>query len=414
MSKIKKFDGGFGSGSQIGNDSKIFTKQDRNFSDIQLGTDKGQSDYFQKDISVTVPGSANTRRAHVTRSLTPKNGLDVFVRETPIRNPQSHHAFPFKSDVVGTACGYAPDPNEPQDFNGVNVPFLLSTYYLPLKCLKMIESHLERGLIVVCGETGCGKSEFVQKLNFLILEKKWSDLQASKPAISDKECLHYITFEDPVEKPFYINFSGSGSYEPNYQTFAQEQVCVQVTHRERGVNCKNVKDFFASALRQKPALAFVGETRDKDDWEELISFAMTGHLAITTCHAGSVQECLSKMIIATGGERNPAKRSFLANALVCVIHLKATRIEGKDITGKNLVKTLILPSLYIFNKAGMAKLIADNLDAVQPSAKEPSLGYTNFLNVIKKDLATRTDLADWNTPLFDKLGQAVNWDLGVN
>ena len=307
-------------------------------------------------------------RAHFTAN-SQRDKLDVFVRDTydlsiAIASP-IEGKFPFKKKSGNLFSAYRPAGI--QLLNG-NSHFLIGKSFFPLQMYEKIRNHLQRGLIVVCGETSSGKSVFVQQLIFEILKHKWEGI--SSPA--QNQTLHYITLEDPIEVPFYLQSSGAPLLDPAFtlspatSALDPKLVMVQATHREKGKQCKDLPSFFSSALRQKPCLALVGELRDKADWDPIIDYAVTGHLAVTTCHAGSIKECLSKILLATDGDRNPAKRSFVASALLAIIHLQA--LPG--VTPK-----VILPSVYIFNQKGTARMIADNLDCVLPGSSEPNLGY---------------------------------------
>lgn len=362
---------------------------------------------FQQDVRLDMDDAP--MRAHVSRSMK-KGHLDIFVRELSSAELVTHvDKFPFHLAHGNYCCGYRPDLGKGGDFS--DVKFFTPPHLLPEICVKYLEDYLDKGLIVICGETGCGKSVFVRQLIVEVLEHKAeSRLKENAKAKEngdpkDKECLHLITFEDPVEASFYAQYNEeafkAGTREKlsfAYETLPHDMVYVQATHRERGSECRNTRDFFSSALRQKPALALVGETRDKEEWDDIVDYAMTGHLAVTTCHAGSVKECLSKILLATAATKNPAKRSFVATALVAIIHLqsiKATNSSGGPVK-------IILPSMYIFNNAGTARMIADNLDSVLPGFEPPSMGYQHFLQLLEDKVK-----AIWPEDKVDALLQPV-------
>jgi energy-coupling factor transporter ATP-binding protein EcfA2 len=341
------------------NDTKLIVKSNENNKLVDCVTTD-----LQADKVVTV--SDKEYRAHIHSSLDGEN-IDIFVRQLydECEDLPKQSVFPFRAPMADKYCGYFPNPEQDLKYDD-GKSYLLTASYLADLCFEGIEDYIDRGMIVVCGETGCGKSQFVQKLAFKILEKKYTQ---AFPNGETEKTLHYITYEDPVETPFYFKMV-DGKPVPDYTVNDPNNVKIQVTHREKGENCKDLESFFNSALRQKPALTFIGETRDKEDWQKHLDFALTGHLAMTTCHAGSIRECLSKILLATKAENNPAKRSYAANALVCIIHLQVFHLKKR---GKK--KNLVLPSLFVFDKQGTAKIIADNLDAVQPGNEKPSIGY---------------------------------------
>jgi hypothetical protein len=330
-------------------------------------------DFFQRDESLDVVGERGpaSYRAHINRSFDdPETCFEYFLREQTLEAkeiPDRGIAFPIAGNGFG--CAYRPDISKDglKDWALHKNGYLISPDFFPDHCWSLMPQP-ERGLIIICGETACGKSTFVRSLIFSALESLWKTRGATS-----QQPLHLITYEDPVEVPFWVSID---PLQPCWEK--PENALVVSTHRSPGVNCHSLQDFFSSALRQKPAVTYIGEVRDIAEWDQVIDFAMTGHLAVTTSHASSIQDCLSKILLATKAEQNPAKRNFVAQALVAIIHLQSLSGLGPVEPGRGQGK-LALPSMYLFNAKGTSRVIADNLDAILPGYADPCYGASYFL-----------------------------------
>jgi twitching motility protein PilU len=120
----------------------------------------------------------------------------------------------------------------------------------------------KRGLVIVVGATGSGKS---------------TSLAAMVGYRNEKTRGHIVTIEDPVE---YVH---------------QHRGCV-VTHREVGVDTESWHTALKNTLRQAPDVIMIGEIRDRDTMEYGIQFAETGHLVLATLHANSSNQALDRII----------------------------------------------------------------------------------------------------------------------
>lgn len=120
----------------------------------------------------------------------------------------------------------------------------------------------KRGLVIVVGATGSGKS---------------TSLAAMLDYRNEKSRGHIITIEDPVE---YVH---------------PHKGCV-VTHREVGVDTDSWHIALRNTLRQAPDVILIGEIRDRETMEYAIQFAETGHLVLATLHANSANQALDRII----------------------------------------------------------------------------------------------------------------------
>jgi len=120
----------------------------------------------------------------------------------------------------------------------------------------------KRGLVIIVGGTGSGKS---------------TTLAAMVGHRNEKTRGHIVTIEDPVE---YVH---------------PHQGCV-ITHREVGVDTDSWHTALKNTLRQAPDVILIGEIRDRDTMEYGIQFAETGHLVLSTLHANSANQALDRII----------------------------------------------------------------------------------------------------------------------
>ncbi|MGB5131728.1 MAG: PilT/PilU family type 4a pilus ATPase, partial [Steroidobacteraceae bacterium] len=120
----------------------------------------------------------------------------------------------------------------------------------------------KRGLVIVVGATGSGKS---------------TTLASMVGYRNEKTRGHIVTIEDPVE---YVH---------------QHRGCV-VTHREIGVDTESWHTALKNTLRQAPDVIMIGEIRDRETMEYGIQFAETGHLVLATLHANSSNQALDRII----------------------------------------------------------------------------------------------------------------------
>jgi twitching motility protein PilU len=120
----------------------------------------------------------------------------------------------------------------------------------------------KRGLILMVGATGCGKS---------------TSLAAMVGYRNENSYGHIITIEDPIE-------------------FTHEHKNCVVTQREVGVDTENWFAALKNTLRQAPDVILIGEIRDRETMDYAIAFSETGHLCMATLHANSANQALDRII----------------------------------------------------------------------------------------------------------------------
>lgn len=201
-------------------------------------------------------------------------------------------------------------------------------------------SHKKRGLILVTGPTGAGKTTSIASLINQI------NLQYEK---------HIITLEDPIE---YLH--------PHVKSI--------VNQREVGADTRSFTTGLFSALREDPDIIFIGEMRDLDTISTAISAAETGHLVLSTLHTPGSASTVNRIIDVFPPHQQQQVRIQLADVLECVLSQQLLpradgngRIAAMEVMLANSAirnsirdgKTYQIPSIIITNKAeGMQSMDA--------------------------------------------------------
>jgi twitching motility protein PilT len=159
----------------------------------------------------------------------------------------------------------------------------LGTLGLPPQVERL--SHLTRGLVLVGGGTGSGKS---------------TTLAALVDEINRREARHIITIEDPIE------------YEHAHRGSIVEQV-------EIGVDAPDYPTALRAALRQMPDVLIVGEMRDPESMRLALTAAETGHLVIATLHTTDVTSTVARIADSFPVERQATIRQEISLALSAVL-----------------------------------------------------------------------------------------------
>ncbi|MDD1417881.1 type IV pilus twitching motility protein PilT [Dolichospermum sp. ST_sed1] len=166
---------------------------------------------------------------------------------------------------------------------------------IPLKILSMEQlrlppvfqdiCHQHKGLVLVTGPTGSGKS---------------TTMAAMVDYINREMAKHIITIEDPVE-------------------FVHQSRKSLVKQREVGMHTLKFDNALKAALREDPDLILVGEMRDKETVNTALKAAQTGHLVMGTLHTNSAVKTIERILNLYSGEEQEAMRVALAESLVAVI-----------------------------------------------------------------------------------------------
>ena len=176
--------------------------------------------------------------------------------------------------IYGIACAFRMIP--------IDIP-TLDEYGNPPIFKELIKK--EKGLILVTGPTGSGKS---------------TTLASMLNEINMTERRHIITVEDPVE---FV-------HKNNKSLFSQRDV---------GSTTKSFSAALKYALRQDPDIILIGEMRDKETISAALTAAETGHLVFGTLHTNSAPGTINRIIDVFDGDEQPQIRAQLASSLVSII-----------------------------------------------------------------------------------------------
>jgi len=196
-----------------------------------------------------------------------------------------------------------------------NKMFGLRDIGLPDKVRELL--YRPRGLILVTGPTGSGKS---------------TTLASMVNYINENRDGHIITIEDPIE--YYHG----------------HKHCI-VTQREVGVDVPTFSEAIRRALRQDPDIVLVGEMRDLETIEAAISAAETGHLVFGTLHTNGAAKTIDRIVDAFPANMKDMIRTQLASSIVAVI----SQVLCKKIGGGRIASYEIM-----VNTTSIASLIREN------------------------------------------------------
>jgi twitching motility protein PilU len=154
----------------------------------------------------------------------------------------------------------------------------------------------KRGLVLVVGATGSGKS---------------TTLAAMINHRNRSSAGHIVTVEDPVE-------------------FVHQSQQSLVTHREVGIDTKSWHNALKNTLRQAPDVILIGEIRDTETMEHAIAFAETGHLCLGTLHSNSASQTIDRIINFFSEDRRKQLLMDLSGNLRAIISQRLVRThDGK-------------------------------------------------------------------------------------
>jgi twitching motility protein PilT len=200
---------------------------------------------------------------------------------------------------------------------------------------------IQRGIILVTGETGSGKS---------------TTLAAIINRINHTRQEHIITLEDPIE---YI-------YTPDQ--------CI-INQREVGKDTKSFSDGLRAALREDPDVILVGEMRDPITIETALTAAETGHLVLATLHTNSAVESVDRIVGSFPAERQQQIRNELSITLQGVIAQQLLPAVGK---GRVLACEVMIVTSAIRNLIREGKT-AQMASSLLSSGNEGSITMDNCL-----------------------------------
>lgn len=184
---------------------------------------------------------------------------------------------------------------------------ILSVQELGMPAIVNNFSEYPRGLVLVTGPTGSGKS---------------TTLAAIVDKINSEKSHHIITIEDPIE-------------------FTHKSKRSVVVQREVHYDTYSFSAALRSSLRQDPDVVLIGEMRDLETISAAITIAETGHLVFATLHTNSASQSIDRMIDVFPPHQQPQIRAQLANILmaICSQRLVPSIGGGRTVAAEILVAT---------------------------------------------------------------------------
>lgn len=143
-----------------------------------------------------------------------------------------------------------------------------------------------KGLILITGPTGSGKS---------------TTLAALLDIINEEKAVHIVTVEDPIEFVHSKNKKGL------------------VSQREVGIDTNDFKSALKDSLREDPDVILIGEIRDRETAQVAMEAAETGHLVFATLHTSSAKDTIERVISMFGEKEQAHVRSAFSSILVATV-----------------------------------------------------------------------------------------------
>jgi twitching motility protein PilT len=176
--------------------------------------------------------------------------------------------------ISGPAAAFRLIPKDIKSLVSLNTPYIVQDL-----------AKLKKGLIMVAGPTGSGKS---------------TTLAGIIDYINNNFMRHIITIEDPVEYMF-------------------ENKRSLINQRQLGSDTNSFNEALRSSLRQDPDVIMVGEMRDIETFRLALTAAETGHLVLATLHTNSAAQTINRIIDVFPSEEKSAVRSILSGSIKAVI-----------------------------------------------------------------------------------------------
>jgi len=221
--------------------------------------------------------------------------------------------------------------------------------------------NFSEGLVILAGVTGSGKSTTIASmLDF----------------INEREPLHILTIEDPIEFTFVDRKS-------------------VINQREIGLDCKDWHKALKDAVRQDPDVILVGELRDVETFDAAIHAAETGHLVFGTIHASTAGTTINRILDLFPPVKHTAIRQAMANNLKAVVAQKLLKSikpgVGRVPTNEIMIVNPIVRKLI--SEGEDSKLI----DAIRMCFQEGMVDFTeNLRQLVERgdiDRATALEVA---------------------
>ncbi|MEO0483347.1 MAG: type IV pilus twitching motility protein PilT [Planctomycetota bacterium] len=235
----------------------------------------------------------------------------------------------------------------------------IKTKVPPLSKLNLPEviarlTYLPRGLVLVTGDTGSGKS---------------TTLAAMIDAMNERYSKHIITLEDPIEYTF------------------ESKRCL-IEQRELGADMPSFSNGLKHALRQDPDIVLVGEMRDLETTALAITAAETGHLVLSTLHTVNASQTVQRIIDMYPSAQQNQIRAMLSTTLQAVVSQTLfSRIDrpGMAPAVETLLCTPAVRNLIRENKSYEIPNVIETNRAIGMTSLDTSIAELYFNGLVSKE-----------------------------
>ena len=252
-------------------------------------------------------------------------------------------------------------PEKPLSLDELNAPAVFK---------KLIKK--EKGLVLVTGPTGSGKS---------------TTLAALINEINTMYAKHIITIEDPIE-------------------FVHRHKKSLISQREVGKDTKSFLNALKASLREDPDVILIGEMRDKETIAAAITAAETGHLVFGTLHTNSADQTINRIVNVFPAEEQAQIRTQLSMGLLAVIaQVLLPKIGGGRIAAHEIM----------INNPAIANLIRENKIQQIYSQMQLNQGATGMqtMNQILADLVRKSIVTPETAMNYSTKSQELRKMIGV-
>ncbi len=334
----------------------LFAKMvEENCSDLHIST--GVAPLFRKDGEIVslvdeLPLSAAESR-EMLFSITPENKQEEF---------ENRHDVDFAYEITGLArfrCNLFMDRKGMGGVFRVIPAKVLTVEDLGLAPEIVELCRLPRGLVLVTGPTGSGKS---------------TTLAAMLDFVNRTRSDHVVTIEDPIE-------------------FVHENKKCLINQREVGTHTGGFKVALRAALREDPDVVLVGEMRDLETVAIAIETAETGHLVFGTLHTRTAPSTIDRIIDQFPHEQQGQIRTMLSESLKGVISQTLLKAKGG---GRVAAMEFLLVTTAVSNLIREAKTY--QIPSVMQTSKGVGMQTMNdaLLNLVKAD-KVEPEVAYWSS-----------------
>lgn len=220
---------------------------------------------------------------------------------------------------------------------------------LPLVCKELLKKP--RGLILVTGPTGSGKS---------------TTLASMINMINEQESCHILTIEDPIE-------------------FLHHNKRSVISQREIGADTKSFANALRAGLREDPDVILVGEMRDLETIHLAMTAAETGHLVFSTIHTSSAPQSIDRVIDVFPPEQQQQIRVMLSHSLVAVLSQTLLAKSSEAAGDSPITAGRCLATEILINTPAVANLIREAKTAQIYAAMQ--MGASHGMQTLEASLA---------------------------